>query len=57
MRCPEFDATGVFLGALDVPDGLQFQPQPVFDASGLIGLELDDSGVPRLVRYRREAGR
>lgn len=57
MRCPVFDAAGVFLGSLDVPDGLQFQPQPVFDASGLIGLELDDSGVPRLVRYRREAGR
>ena len=51
-----FDATGVFLGSLDVPEGLQFQPQPVFDASGLIGLELDESGVPRLVRYRRVSG-
>jgi hypothetical protein len=51
-----FDATGGFLGSLDVPDGLQLQPQPVFDASGLIGLELDDSGVPRLVRYRRGGG-
>lgn len=46
-----FTANGEFLGTLAVPAGLQLRPQPVFSARGVVALELDDAGVPRIVRY------
>jgi hypothetical protein len=49
-----FTAAGEYLGALDVPAGMQLRPQPVFTSTGVIALALDDAGVPRLVRYRVE---
>lgn len=47
-----FEASGALLGTLNVPDDMQLQPQPLFDASGIVSLTLDAEGVPRLVRYR-----
>ena len=49
-----FTASGEYLGALDLPPGMQLRPQPVFTTTGLTALTLDDIGVPRLVRYRVE---
>lgn len=49
-----FTAEGEFLGALDLPAGMQLRPQPVFTASGVVALSLDEAGVPRIVRYRVE---
>ncbi len=47
-----FQADGRFLGSVAAPVGLQLRPQPVFDSTGVVGLEIDGEGVPRLVRYR-----
>jgi hypothetical protein len=49
-----FTAEGEFLGALAVPAGLQLRPQPVFSVRDVVALELDATGVPRIVRYRVE---
>jgi len=48
-----FTADGDFLGTVEVPSGLQLErPQPVFTRDGLVAVELDRVGVPRIVRYR-----
>ncbi len=47
-----FATSGDFLGSVAVPNDLRLRPQPVFDASGIVGLEIDGEGVPRLVWYQ-----
>ncbi len=46
-----FSSDGEFLGTLAKPEALQLRPQPAFSLRGLVGLEIDTLGVPRLVRY------
>lgn len=49
-----FTASGEFLGSLAVPAGMQLRPHPVFTVSDVVAVELDDTGVPRIVRYDLE---
>ena len=49
-----FTAAGEYLGALNVPPGMQLRPQPVFTTTSVIALALDEAGVPRIVRYHVE---
>lgn len=46
-----FTATGDFLGSVALPSGLQLRPEPVFSVRAMVGVEVDSSGVPRIVRY------
>lgn len=46
-----FAADGAFLGSVRVPRGVRLRPAPAFDARGFVALEIDEAGVPRLVRY------
>lgn len=46
-----FTSEGEFLGTVAIPAGVQLRPQPAFDAQGFVALEINDDGVPRLVRY------
>lgn len=48
-----FTAEGEFLGTVPAPAGVQLErPQPVFTRDGLVALEVDSVGVPRVVRFR-----
>ncbi len=47
-----FEAAGDLLGSVAVPEDMRLQPEPVFDAAGIVAVTLDADGVPRLVRYR-----
>ncbi len=46
-----FRTDGDFLGSVALPTGMQLRPQPVFTSTSVIALEIDDAGVPRIVRY------
>lgn len=49
-----FTAEGEFLGSVALPASVRLRPQPAFDASGFVALDVDDAGVPRLVRFEVE---
>jgi hypothetical protein len=51
LRFDVFDADGAFLGSVALPREVRLRPQPAFDARGFVALEIDEAGVPRLVRY------
>lgn len=48
-----FDASGRFLGRLDLPEGMRTSnPEPVFTDDGVVAVVRDELDVPYVVRYR-----
>ena len=52
MIIDAFGADGRFLGELDIPDGMQFYPQPYIRGDMIIAAFEDEAGTPMVKRYR-----